>query len=351
MKHLGWLFIIVISIVLSPGCRDNFKDGSLEDSLPGWVSIGLEGKFVETLIVTPDALYAGADDPVTLTPGGVFKKDLSSGEWVSLGLSDKIVRSIYVHPALPEVIYAVTSSTGLDEGLMLYRSKDSGGTWSPIQIGMEWPWQITGSPVDPLCLFAAGDRLYRSTDGGESWQLLQDQYWNLKIHSVDVPAPGALYAGGGNPAFQPKLLKSTDDGETWTDLSNFRDAGITGDNDVMSLAIHLDDPRILYVGMEGSLIRSIDGGATWEGLLSPGDTGFVGTIFDPNDPDHIFTGGWIPMPLPWRPRFFESTDGGQSWQEQDLPFDRGIRVLAHDKTRTNVLYVGTAGAGVWRLTY
>ncbi|MCC7201732.1 MAG: hypothetical protein IT393_03565 [Nitrospirae bacterium] len=350
MKRLGWLVIIMIISVFPSGCRDDLTDSSSRNNLPGWASIGLDGKFIETLVITQDALYAGVGDPVTLTPGGVFKKGLPNGEWVSLGLSDKIVWSIYVHPKLSHIIYTVTSSTGPVEGLRLYRSTNGGETWSPIQMGMEWTWQITGSPVDPLRLFAVGDHLYRSTDGGESWEPMQES-WYLKIHSVDVPVPRTLYAGGENPAFQPKLLKSTDDGKTWTDLSNFNDAGIMGDNNVMSLAIHPDDPQILYAGMEGSLIRSMDGGATWEGLLSPGDTGFVGAIFDPDDPDHIFTGGWIPMPLPWRPRFFGSTDGGQTWQEQDLPFDRGIRVLVHDKTRTNVLYAGTAGAGVWRLTY
>ena len=151
------------------------------------------------------------------------------------------------------------------------------------------------------------------------------------------------------------IWKSTDGGESWTDITKqLKLHWPTG------FAVHPDDPNIIYLaaatipgGPEGGIYKTADGGRTWKRLLKNEDfakTGmppFVHGMYvnlHPDNPDIVYLGTgthglWI------------STDAGDTWQRfESLPFIHATNVTFDPKDR-KVMYVATRGGGVWRGDY
>ena len=112
--------------------------GSVSAGTNVWTSIGPEGGIVRSLAIdpiTPSTLYAGTD-------GGVFKSTDGGENWVNTGLTDSTIFSLAVDPATPSTLYAGTYREGV------FKSTNSGGTWSAINTGMTdislfTPWRLT----------------------------------------------------------------------------------------------------------------------------------------------------------------------------------------------------------------
>lgn len=171
------------------------------------------------------------------------------------------------------------------------------------------PLEVTAvavSPADPnLVLAGTGDDLYRTTDGGKSWEALAEKLPAAKGKAVAVqeiifdPAnPDTFYVTGVTSGYG-KVLKSTDRGTTLKEV-------FTGSDPKVTTTALLLDPRAatLYVGDQaGSLYKSPDGGSTWQriftaanpisSLVSSGDALFAGTAGE---------------------GIYRSTNGGLSWQ-------------------------------------
>ncbi|KAB2878518.1 glycosyl hydrolase [bacterium] len=176
-----------------------------------------------------------------------------------------------------------------------------------------------------------GDGVYKSLDGGKNWKNMglkkSEHIGKIVIdprnsNVVYVAAQGPLWGPGGDRG----LYKSTNGGETW-DLS----LKISENTGVSDIALDPRDPDVLYVsayqrrrhvwtlingGPESAIYKSTDGGKTWaklsEGLPS-GDVGRIGLAISPVNPDVVFalietsdnSGG-----------FFRSSDRGASWEKR-----------------------------------
>ena len=158
------------------------------------------------------------------------------------------------------------------------------GTWTPLG-----PGNVGGrtrvlviDPRDPRRLVAAGvsGGLWRSADGGASWQPVGDLLANLAVNSLamDPEDPDVLYAGTGEGYFREVvrgtglplrgggIFKTTDGGATWELLDSTTGPDFFWVNDL--IVSHNDRARV-YAATRTGVWRSPDGGLTWQRLLDP----------------------------------------------------------------------------------
>ncbi|MEK7215435.1 MAG: YCF48-related protein, partial [Chloroflexota bacterium] len=202
-------------------------------------------------------------------------------------------------------------------------------------------------------LFAGthGQGLHSSDDGGETWQVRARGLVSEHIYSMNCVQSGGkvlLYAGT-EPA---NLHVSEDLGATWRVLPSVRLApSIAGWRfPAPPHSAHLKsigfDPRsadTIYASVEvGALLKSTDAGATWRELTGEG-TGLYEDVhrvaITASDPDHVYTatGNGI----------YHSRDAGDSWErltDQSLRVGYPDALILHPE-RPGLLF--TAGALIW----
>ncbi len=193
----------------------------------------------------------------------------------------------------------------------LYRSDDGGQTWELLGRG------LPGRPVGAVAIspdyekdrtllaglwnYGRGGGLYRSTDGGDTWLPTTRGLTDMEISEIVFSPTYARDRTVFLTTFDHGLFRSTDGGDTWLSLAD-RYAADPYDSEVNHLALSptFADDHLIIIS-RGHLLRSTDGGDTWQ------DTGIPGGLvaFSPSyADDHLIlsSGRW------------RSTDGGQTWQ-------------------------------------
>lgn len=229
--------------------------------------------------------------------GGVWKTTNAGQSWENItdGKTDiSSVGAITVAPSDPNVIWVGTGEgkprEDLTYGTGVYRSTDGGDTWVPRGLGNTH--QITSLRVHPqnpdvAYVTALGhafgpspDRgVFRTTDGGATWKkvLFIDDSTGAADLSIDVTNPRILYAslwkfqrtpwGMDAGAGRSGLWKSTDGGDSWTELT-FNPGMPKGLIGKIGVAVSPANPQRVYANIEaldslGGVFRSDDAGATW----------------------------------------------------------------------------------------
>lgn len=295
--------VAIAAVSTTTACADNHDDGEGLDSsvFSGmeWRSIGpalMSGRIADIVLVP--------DDPATwyvgVGSGGVWKTENAGTTWTPL-FDDQDVYSIGALALSPHDHNELWVATGenhggrhLSFGNGIHRSRDGGATWQHMGLEeSEHLSKIIIHPEDPNVIFVAsqgplwsegGQRgLYRTTDGGETWEnVLSGSSWTgVTDLLMDPRDPDVLYAA------------------TWQRHRNV--ASYNG------------------TGPEGSIHKSTDGGATWINLkeegtgLPGGNMGKIGLAYSPQNPDRIYAaietdrregGVWM------------SADRGASWSKQ-----------------------------------
>jgi photosystem II stability/assembly factor-like uncharacterized protein len=222
---------------------------------------------------------AGAGDPtrpytfyMAQVNGGVWKTDDAGRTWTPI-FDDQptaSVGSIAVAPSDPNTIY-VGSGEGLPRpdlsvGDGVYRSADGGKTWQHLGLrdAQQIP-QIAVDPGNPLRIFVAAlghpygpnkERgIFRSLDGGKTFTAVLQRSENAGGNDVDIDPsnPNVIYADLWEEREGPwensewsgnggGLFKSTDGGDTWRQLTN----GLPATTNQVNLAIAPSNPKRLY---------------------------------------------------------------------------------------------------------
>jgi photosystem II stability/assembly factor-like uncharacterized protein len=145
------------------------------------------------------------------------------------------------------------------------------------------------------------------------------------------------------------VLSSADDGKTWYRIGLGQD--IEFDAVVRCLAVHPNDPRVIYAGADAGLVRSDDAGVTWHRVDSPMNGMQVWSLaVDPGDPALILAGTGAPS----KAAVFRTTDGGKSWDRlpPEIPeFCAGVsrpRILTMTWDSANGAWFGIEEGGLWR---
>lgn len=266
--------------------------------------------------------------------------DYASLNYRYIGPDGNRVIAVTGEPGNPLVVYAGAASGGI------FKSKDGGGCWSPIfddqdvsSIGA-----LAIAPSDHNIVWAGtgetfirsnisiGKGIYKSTDAGETWQLMGlENTGRIGRIVIDPRDPNVVYAAALGHSYGPQqergIYKSTDGGETWTQVL-FVDEN-TGASDI---ALDVNNPDILIAGMwqleittwlrnsggPGSgLYISKNAGESWDKLEGGGlpklPWGKIAVGIAPSNSDRMYALIETAQ-YDFDGVLFRSDNGGSSWQ-------------------------------------
>jgi len=322
-----------------------------ESATDRWVCMGLSGKGVKKVtgcesvvplqyaLVAAEGVYRSTDHGLTWSAAN---RDLPSDAWGRI-----TVQAIAVDPAHSSVVYAGLGDTGRNGdalGAGLYRSDDSGTVWrdsgrdmggTEVQaIATSYELAGTGS----LVCVATVEGIYSSVDEGRTWRRLNWRGRDVSISSIAIHPedPDVIYVGTRGDG----LYGTESGGSSWVAMNQ----GLH-DLDVRDIAVSVAMPHMMYLATSGGVYMSRDAGTTWEELDGPASDWCANTVVaHPMDENVVFVG------LRHRSVYY-SLDAGVHW----VPLKRGLGELtvwslAVDSRDSAVLWAGTAD-GVYRYIF
>jgi len=158
----------------------------------------------------PDVYFFGS------TSGLVFRSQDAGATWSSIGQAgSSTVNKILIHPTNSQVMFASVEYHGI------YRSLDGGFTWGMAIQGDNRGYDVEFKPGDPSVVYASGNRLHVSQDGGASFATHPD-FNNVQpiMLGVSGSAPEIVYAIQADGGSFGGLHKSTDSGVTFEQLEH-----------------------------------------------------------------------------------------------------------------------------------
>ena len=328
----------------------------------------------------------------------ILTSDASRKDWKVSGphFAGWEIYHINGSPADPNRLYASQSSGWF--GQLIQRSDDGGQTWAPVDNkfvydgipgthqwfdGSQRPWEfkrvwnLQPSLTDPDTVYAGVEdaALFRTTDGGQSWQELPGLR-NTKGHLWQPGAGGmclhTIILDQGNPerifvAISAAGAFRTDDGgQSWRPINR----GLNSDFElpdpeaevghcVHNLAMHPSRPGILFMQKHWDVMRSDDAGDLWREVSGnlPSDFGFPIAVHA-HEPETIYV---VPIksdsehyPPEGKLRVYRSRSGGGEWEaltdglpQSDCYVNVLRNALAVDTLDTCGIYFGTTGGQVY----
>jgi photosystem II stability/assembly factor-like uncharacterized protein len=347
-RSVSKLWLAAFLLALGPqgvlGQGSDGYDESLFSALE-WRNIGpYRGGRVTAVAGVPDqpyVYYMGA------TGGGVWKTVDGGMNWTPVSDGDLTAGSIgaiAVAPSDPNVIYVGTGEAAIrgntSPGDGMYKSVDAGKTWRHIglrdagQIG-----RILVHPDDPDRVYVAvlghafGPNetrgIYRSRDGGKTWErvLYRDENSGGIDLAFDPTNPRVIYAALWQARRRPwgmesggagsGLFKSTDGGDTWTEISRNKGLpkGTLGKIGVTVSPVNPDRVWAIVEAEDGGVFRSDDAGETWtrvndERKLRQRAWYYSHIYADPKNENTVYV---------LNVRFWRSTDGGKTYEAISTP--------------------------------
>ncbi len=220
-----------------------------------------------------------------------------------------------------------------------------------------------------------GGGIWKTEDAGHTWRNISDGF--LETGSVgDIAVsesdPNVLYAGMGEHAvrgvmttFGDGVYKSVDGGKSW------EHKGLENSRHISDVVIHPDNPDVVFVAAQGAvhgpteergIYKSTDGGETWKKVLYVDEnTGASSLRMDFTNPRILYAATWEHRRYPWKvmsggpgSAIWKSTDGGETWKKitKGLPEKMGKIGVAVSRAAPQrvfaIVEAEKAKAGVYR---
>lgn len=230
-----------------------------------------------------EVLWHSTDDKKLIggSQNNNFGRSLDGGNtWVSAisGLSGTypFISKLANSKDNPEVIYTLSSAG-------VFKSTNFGGSWTLTPITTKWGgasslMDIDVSRANANIIWAGSGmansgnvrNIHVSTNAGASFtptnnysDVALGAITKLATHPTEPNTAFVLFSFAG----RPKILRTTDLGQTWSDISGFNtsSSSSTGFPDVAVYCLYVrpDDPNIIWAGTEIGIVESLDNGATW----------------------------------------------------------------------------------------
>jgi photosystem II stability/assembly factor-like uncharacterized protein len=303
---------------------------------------------------------------------------------------------IKASPADPDRLYASQTSGWF--GQIIQRSNDGGQTWQPVgnkfvydgaagthqwYDGTPHPWEfkrvwhLEPAPGDPDTVYAGVEdaALFRSVDGGATWQELPAlrqhstaPAWapgagGMCLHTIvlDSSHPGRIFVAISAAG----AFRSDDYGQTWKPINQgLRSAQIPNPTAevghcVHRIAMHKSRPGVLFMQKHWDVMRSDDAGDSWREVSGnlPTDFGFPIDVHA-HEPETIYV---VPIksdsehyPPDGKLRVYRSRSGGEEWEaltrglpQQDCYVNVLRDAMAVDSLDSCGVYFGTTGGQVY----
>lgn len=291
-----------------PGDRDKYYFGSTgggvwmtDNGGTSWdnISDGYFGGSIGAVAVSdwdPNVIYVGTGEKTVrgnVSPGDGMYKSVDAGDtWSRIGLEDsQHISRVRIHPTNPDVAYAAVMGHlfGPNEQRGVFRTTDGGANWEKVlfvndEVGAV---DLAMDPSNPRILYAS--------------------FWRVKR------TPYSLESGGEGSG----LYKSVDGGDSWEELT--RNEGLPrGTIGISGVTVSPSNNKNVYAIIEaedGGVFRSKDGGKTWEKTSENRNlrqrAWYYTRIFaDPADEEAVYVANV---------RFHFSKDGGKTFSEIDTP--------------------------------
>lgn len=319
----------------------------------------------------PTIVFVGTGEAnpggVAIYPGnGIWKSTNSGQTWSNPGLQNTgHIGKIEMHPAAPNRIFVSAlgryRSRTQDRGV--YRSTDGGQSWNRVLYlnDTTGACDVVISPSDPNRILAAMwtryrpltysvissavSGLYLSTNGGDDWtQIITGfPFNNVNLGRISLAwsqsQPNIVYALAANQTVAMGFYKSTDAGETWSMEFN---GSSFGENQVWYnnvISVHPSDPNTILAGMV-YMRRSTNGGVAWTNVTGSMHVDQHSIIYDPTNANRVIVGNDGGV--------YYSTNGGTSWlKSYNLPVTQ-FYAGTLDPTNPQRCFGGTQDNGTLR---
>ena len=334
-KRLLLLTFLAVTVTFAQTAEDYFKPLKFRNIGPfrGGRSVSASG-----VVGNPMTYYMGT------TGGGLWKTEDAGQRWknISDGYFEMgSVGAVAVSTLNTNIVY-VGMGEHAPRGVMssygdgVYKSTDAGKTWK--HMGLKETQHISRiviHPTNPDIVFVAAQGqlygpnkergIYKSTDGGKTWKntLFVNELTGASELSIDANYPEIMYAAMWEHQRKPNMVisggqgsglyKSTDSGETWTEMTE----GLPKEKGKMAISVSPANSNKVYALIEsdtnkdkGGLFVSNDAGKSWS--MASGDNRLVQRAWyytevftDPKDEDIVYV---LSAPA------LRSEDGGKTWK-------------------------------------
>ena len=196
---------------------------------------------------------------------------------------------------------------------------------------------VTGDPHDPATFYfgAVGGGVWKTEDGGQFWRNVSDGYFQtaaVGALACSPSHPNVLYAGTGETSIRidvshgDGVYRSADGGQSWQHM------GLSDTRFIGKIVVHPLNPDIVYVAALGhaygpnrdrGVYRSLDGGRNWEQVLFRSEkAGAIDITMDAQNPHILYASFWEAFRSFHQissggedSSLYRSLDGGESWEE------------------------------------
>jgi photosystem II stability/assembly factor-like uncharacterized protein len=248
-------------------------------------------------------------------------------------------------------------------GTRIAGCSSNGDVWISEDLGLSWTktldaigdlpywWELNFVDMDNGWLTGNHGILYRTTDGGFTWEYVTNGI-GMDIHHIEMltESYGLALADNGY------LLRTTDGGQDWS-VQKLEVTGQVFNRDENLYALDIVDEQFaVAAGPGGTVFRTLDGGIEWESIGYPElPGGFL--IRDVEFIDHNI--GYVvgsDYDRPYNKGFYKTVDGGLTWTR---PFDEDVlgHVDAVDAQHVWIMHLGGRihatrdGGGTWSDTF